>query len=93
MPRYQSLDCGAPGCWAKTFSLDVSGQFFSLTYGDIDGNLQDYRVLFNWQPKTWLGLGIGYDRFSMNINVDGSNFKGKMDWVYQGPMIFYSASF
>jgi hypothetical protein len=40
-----------------------------------------------------VGLGIGYDHFSVDIDVDSSNFRGKMDWAYHGPMIFYSASF
>jgi len=86
---------GLRGTWSlsETFTIDLAGQYFALTYGDFDGNLQDYRVLVNWQPSNWLGLGIGYDHFSMNVNVDGSAFRGKMDWVYQGPMIFYSASF
>jgi hypothetical protein len=86
---------GLRGTWllSHTFSIDASGQFFALTYGDFDGNLQDYRIPLNWQPKSWLGLGIGYDRFSFNVNVDSSNFRGKMDWSYQGPMIFYSTSF
>jgi hypothetical protein len=86
---------GLRGTWllSQTFSIDASGQFFALTYGDFDGNLQDYRMLLNWQPKSWLGLGIGYDHFSFNVNMDSSNFRGKMDWTYHGPMIFYSASF
>jgi hypothetical protein len=86
---------GLRGTWllSRTFSIDVSGQFFSLTYGDIEGNVQDYRATLSWQPKRWLGLGIGYDRFSVDVDVNGSNFKGEMDWSYQGPMIFYSASF
>lgn len=98
----KSGDVGAPlpvfglrGTWSlwRTFSIDVSGQFFSLTYGDIEGNIQDYRLLLNWQPKSWLGLGVGYDRFSIDVDVDSDNFRGKMDWLYQGPMIFYSVSF
>jgi hypothetical protein len=86
---------GLRGIWAlsDTFSMDASGQFFSLTYGDIEGNIQDYRILLNWQPKSWLGLGVGYDHFSVNVDVDGDNFRGKMDWAYHGPMIFYSFSF
>lgn len=86
---------GLRGTWllSPTFSIDVSGQFFSLTYGDIDGNIQDYRALLNWQPKSWLGLGIGYDRFAVDVDVDADNFKGTMDWTYQGPMIFYSVAF
>ena len=86
---------GLRGTWllSQTFSIDASGQFFALTYGDIDGNVQDYRVLLNWQPKRWVGLGIGYDHFSFDVDVDSSNFRGKMDWAYHGPMIFYSVSF
>jgi hypothetical protein len=78
---------------SQTVSLDVSGQFFALTYGDIDGNLQDYRALLNWQPRSWLGIGVGYDRFSVDVDVDSDNFRGKMDWTYKGPMIFYTLSF
>ncbi|WP_161827394.1 hypothetical protein [Steroidobacter agaridevorans] len=86
---------GLRGTWmlSQTVSIDVSGQFFSLSYGDYDGNIQDYRALFNWQPKSWLGIGVGYDRFAVDLDVDGNNFKGTMDWSYQGPMIFYSVSF
>jgi hypothetical protein len=86
---------GLRGTWllSQTFSIDASGQFFALTYGDIDGDLQNYRVLLNWQPSRWVGVGIGYDHFSFDVDVDSSNFRGKMDWTYHGPMIFYSASF
>lgn len=86
---------GVRGTWllSPTFSIDASGQYFALTYGDIDGDLQNYRVLLNWQPQRWLGLGIGYDHFSFDVRVDSNNFRGKMDWAYHGPMIFYSASF
>jgi hypothetical protein len=86
---------GLRGTWmlSQSLSIDVSGQYFSMTYGDIDGNVQDYRALLNWQPKRWLGLGVGYDRFSLDVNADADRFKGKIRWTYQGPMIFYSASF
>jgi hypothetical protein len=86
---------GLRGTWllSRTFSIDLSGQFFSLTYGDIEGNIQDYRALLNWQPKSWLGLGVGYDHFTIDVDVDGDHFKGTMEWAYQGPMIFYSVAF
>lgn len=86
---------GLRGTWllSETFSIDVSGQYFSLSYGDYDGNIQNYRALLNWQPKSWLGIGVGYDRFAVDLDVDSNNFNGTMDWSYQGPMIFYSVSF
>ena len=86
---------GLRGIWdlSHNFWLDATAQFFALSIDEYDGNLQDYRVLVTWQPKTWLGVGLGYNRFSIDVDVDASNFNGSLDWTYSGPMLFYSASF
>jgi hypothetical protein len=86
---------GLRGTWAlpHDLSIDASGQFFALSIDQYDGNLQDYRALLNWQPKKWLGVGIGYDYFKVDVTVNGDKFDGQMNWTYHGPMIFYSASF
>lgn len=86
---------GLRGMWNLThnFWLDVTGQFFALSIGDYSGNLQDYRVLFTWQPKKWAGIGVGYNRFSIDVDVDKNDFNGSLDWTYSGPIVYYSASF
>ena len=86
---------GLRGIWdlSHNFWLDATAQFFALSIDEYDGNLQDYRVLLTWQPKKWLGIGLGYNKFSIDVDVDASNFDGSLDWTYSGPMIFYSASF
>ena len=86
---------GLRGIWdlSHNFWLDASAQFFALSIDEYDGNLQDYRVLVTWQPKKWLGIGLGYNRFSVDVDVDKNDFNGSLDWTYSGPMIFYSASF
>jgi hypothetical protein len=86
---------GLRGLWALPYdlSLDLSGQWFSATIGDYSGNLQDYRATLTWQPKTWLGIGLGYDWFQAHGDVDASDFKGNLDWTFQGPMIYYSVLF
>jgi hypothetical protein len=86
---------GLRGIWdlSHNFWLDATAQFFALSIDDIDGNLQDYRVLVTWQPKKWLGIGLGYNRFSMDVDVEKDRFDGSLDWTYSGPMLFYSASF
>lgn len=86
---------GLRGIWdlSHNFWLDATAQFFALSIDEYDGNLQDYRVLVTWQPKKWLGVGLGYNRFTLDVDVDKSNFNGSLDWTYSGPMIFYSASF
>jgi hypothetical protein len=86
---------GLRGMWdlSHDFWLDATAQFFALSIDEYDGNLQDYRVLVTWQPKKWLGIGLGYNRFSVDVDIDKSSFDGSLDWTYSGPMIFYSASF
>jgi hypothetical protein len=86
---------GLRALWRLPYDLwiDASGQFFALSIDEYDGNLQDYKVALTWQPKKWLGVGIGYDRFSVDVDVDKERFSGSLDWTYSGPMIFYSAAF
>lgn len=86
---------GVRGTWGlpHDFWIDAGAQFFALSIDEYDGNLQDYRVMLTWQPRKWLGLGIGYNLFRVDLDVDRSNFEGSLDWQYEGPMITYSAMF
>ena len=86
---------GLRGIWdlSHNFWLDATAQYFALSIDNIDGSLQDYRVLVTWQPKKWLGVGLGYNRFKLDVDVGKDDFDGSLDWTYSGPMIFYSASF
>jgi len=58
-----------------------------------DGDLQNYRATLTWQPRKWLGLGIGYDWFSADLDVDATKFDGNANWTFSGPMAYYSVSF
>lgn len=86
---------GLRGMWnlSHNFWLDVTGQFFALSIDEYDGNLQDYRVLVTWQPRKWAGVGVGYNRFSVDVDVEKDSFNGSLDWTYSGPIIYYSVSF
>ena len=98
----QSASVGAPlpvigvrGMWRlpRAFWLDASAQFFKLSFNEFDGSLTDYRLAAFWQPKTWLGLGIGYNQFSVRVDVDRDRFDGRLEWTYRGPMLFYCGAF
>jgi hypothetical protein len=86
---------GLRGVWSlpHNFWLDASAQFFALSIDEYDGSLQDYKLMLTWQPKKWLGLGVGYNRFAVDVDVDKTDFSGSLDWAYEGPMIQYSAVF
>ncbi len=68
-------------------------QYFALAIDEYDGNVQDYRLMLTWQPKSWLGLGVGYNMFKVDLDVEKDKFNGSLAWKYDGPMVFYSASF
>jgi hypothetical protein len=74
-------------------SFDLSGQYFTASINEYDGDLQDYRATLTWQPNKWLGLGLGYDWFSADLDVDADKFNGNANWTFSGPMIYYSVSF
>jgi hypothetical protein len=77
----------------RDFWLDAMVQFFALEYENVDGRLIDTRIGVLWQPRSWGGIGIGYNRFDMDVDVTRSKYTGKLDWIYDGPQIFYSVSF
>jgi hypothetical protein len=86
---------GARGMWnlGGNWWLDAQVQFFAVTFGDVDGNIQNYRAAFIWQPKKWIGLGAGYDSFGINVDVDGDHLNGSLDWTYSGPQVFFNFAF
>lgn len=86
---------GLRGLWRlpQNFWIEASGQYFALSIDEYDGSVQDYRVLLNWQPSKWLGVGLGYDLFKVDVDVEKDKFNGSLDWQYDGPMLFYSVSF
>ena len=78
---------GLRGIWdlSHNFWLDATAQYFALSIDDIDGSLQDYRVLVTWQPKKWLGIGIGYNRFKLDVDVNKDDFNGVAGLDLQRP--------
>ena len=86
---------GLRGLWALpgAFWIDLSAQYFALEIDEYDGSLVNLRAIVLWQPSQWLGIGLGYDRFAVDLNMAKEQFDGSLDWTYQGPMLFYSVSF
>ena len=39
------------------------------------------------------GIGLGYNQFNVDVDVEKDSFNGSLDWTYEGPMLYYSASF
>ncbi len=86
---------GLRGTWAFSdkFYIDGHAQFFALKFDQYDGNLQDYKISFNWQPLRHFGVGVGYNAFSTHVDVDDDYFNGKLRFDYDGPLLFITGAF
>ncbi len=86
---------GAHGVWrmGHNFYLDAYAQYFALSIDNIDGSIVNYRAAVIWQPKKWVGLGIGYDNFNIDVDISKPRFDGSLDWTYSGPQAFFNVSF
>jgi hypothetical protein len=86
---------GLRGIWriGGDFWLDAGGQYFTISIDEYDGSLVNLRGALIWQPRSWAGIGIGYDYFRVDADVDADSFRGSLEWSYDGPQLFYNVSF
>lgn len=86
---------GVHGLWrvGGDFYVDAHAQYFALSFDDFDGSITNYRAAFIWQPKKYIGVGLGYDSFTIDVDVEKDRFTGSMDWTYSGPQAFFNVSF
>jgi hypothetical protein len=86
---------GLHGIWrvGENFYLNAQAQYFALSIDNVDGSILNYRAAIIWQPKKYVGIGVGFDSFNLDVDIDKPRFDGSMDWTYEGPQIFYNVSF
>jgi len=86
---------GARAMWrfGGNFYFDAQAQYFAVSIDEVDGSIINYRAAFTWQPKKYIGVGIGYDSFNIDVDVNKPRFDGSMDWTYSGPQAFFNVSF
>jgi len=73
--------------------LDASGQIFSISYQGIDGNWSELRAGATWMFSRHFGAGIGYDRFATHVDVSKVSFNGRLNFGYQGLLIYLTGGF
>jgi hypothetical protein len=75
------------------FWLDASAQWFGLSIDQYDGSIWDLKLDAIWQPSKWVGVGVGYNSFKIDVNANTTKFDGNLNWEYSGPRIFYTVHF
>ena len=73
--------------------LGLLAQWFKVDAGDYDGSIQNINASVEYLVQKNIGIGVGYNRFSVDYNVNDSFFKGALRYSYGGPQIFASMRF
>ena len=86
---------GLRGGWviAPQWYVDAQAQFFRIKVDGYDGHWTDLRVGATWMFSQHFGVGLGYDRFSTNVDVNRDNFNGGLKSTYSGLQAYLTGTF
>ena len=72
--------------WALRARLDL----FGADIGDYDGLLANASLGLNFQAFEHVGLGLSYNYFKLDINIDKSDWRGNIETIYDGIYVYAS---
>jgi len=78
---------------APNVYLDAQGQYFKASVSGYDGSVWDLRAGATWMFTPNLGLGIGYNRFHVNVKTEKNDFDGRLKVGYSGIQMFLTGAF
>jgi hypothetical protein len=61
---------------------------FFLQIGDLGGTINNFKLNLDYRAFKWLGAGISYSKFALDINSQGKRFKGTIEYDYEGPGLY-----
>jgi hypothetical protein len=73
--------------------LRSSAELFTIEFDDVDGSLVDFYVGLDYHFHDNFAVGLGYNNVSLDVDADGSDFQGALDWTYDGALLNVKYSF
>lgn len=74
--------------WLVQARLD----WLSASIGDYSGGLWNTQVGINWQAFRHFGIGLNYNAFVVNVDIDKTDWQGKADTIQRGPFLAITAT-
>lgn len=78
---------------APKWTLRGSGQLFKFEIDNIDGSFSDLYAGVDYKLTDRFALGLGYNKVLFDVESSKSDFTGKLDWDYDGIMLFFKSDF
>ena len=86
---------GAAAVWKFNEQWSVAGraQIFRLTIAEYSGRLDHISVHLDYDPFKYVGFGVGYDLFSINLDIEREQWQGSVRYRFNGPMLYMKGHF
>ena len=86
---------GAAAAWKFNEQWSVTGraQFFRLTIAEYSGRLDHFAMHLDYDPFKYVGFGVGYDLFSINLDIEKKHWQGNVRYRFHGPMLYIKGHF
>lgn len=77
----------------KEWALRVRSDWFSVNYGDYSGGLRSSAFDVLYQPFRNVGFGLGTRSLVVDVEMDKSDWRGRVRTAYTGPTAYLTVSF
>jgi hypothetical protein len=78
---------------SKNWRFDFHAQALDAEFGDFDGRVLDLRTGFAFRPTDHFEVGLYYNRFQLDLDIEKSRWTGTLDFDYHGPQLNLAARF
>ena len=75
------------------WTLRGAFQWFGITLDNVSGHLTDNYAGVDYGFGKRFAVGLAYDKVGMNIEANKPNFKGSLDWGYDGWLLYFKTDF
>jgi len=86
---------GMRGNWAVSphIYLEAAGKVYAVSYQGINGNWSELTAGATWMFNHHFGIGLGYDRFATHVDLSKVTFTGRLNFGYQGLLLYVKGGF
>lgn len=74
------------------WSAEARVQYLTADIDDVDGSMLDARLALTWRMNPYLVFGLGYRKFSIDVDSRDADTPGFVDMSIDGPQLFMRAS-
>jgi hypothetical protein len=79
--------------FSDKWTLRGNLQWFGITVDNFSGHLTDTYVGVDRSFGKRFAVGLAYDTVKMNVAATKPNFKGSLDWAYNGWLLYFKTDF